>query len=115
MADVERTHRDAAGPAGPDPACGRCGRGLPLGRGYRFAASDGAPVRLCLRCALRHGPVVRRALQTGLIVGTILIFINQGDALLAATLTPALLWKIPLTYAVPYLVSMYSALAISHE
>jgi hypothetical protein len=30
-------------------------------------------------------------------------------------LTAALLWKIPLTYAVPYLVSTYSALAISRE
>ena len=32
-----------------------------------------------------------------------------------ATLTPALIWKIPLTYVVPFAVSTYSALAISRE
>jgi len=59
--------------------------------------------------------VLRRALLTSLIVGTALTAINQGDALLSLTLTPALLWKIPLTYAVPFGVSTYSALAISRD
>jgi hypothetical protein len=50
-----------------------------------------------------------------LVVGTILTVINQGDAILTATLTPVLLWKIPLTYVVPFAVSTYSAFAISCE
>ena len=51
--------------------------------------------------------------MTALVVGTVLTAINQGDAIVAAALTPVLLWKIPLTYFVPYAVSTYSALAIS--
>ena len=70
---------------------------------------------LCLRCALRHPPVLRRALLTSLVVGTALTAINQGDALITATLTPVLIWRIPLTYFVPFAVSTYSALAISRD
>ncbi|MGE0706304.1 MAG: nitrate/nitrite transporter NrtS [Vicinamibacterales bacterium] len=70
---------------------------------------------LCLRCAPRHPPVLRRALLTSLVVGTALTLINQGDALVTATLTPVLIWKIPLTYFVPFAVSTYSALAISRD
>jgi hypothetical protein len=39
--------------------------------------------------------------------------INQGDALLHYHVTAALVWKIPLTCAVPYLVWTYGALSIS--
>jgi hypothetical protein len=95
--------------------CARCGRTLPPGRVFRFATSGGASRRLCIWCALRHLPVVQRALVTALVVGTILTVINQGDALVTLTLTPVLLWKIPLTYFVPYAVSTYSAVAISRE
>jgi len=44
-----------------------------------------------------------------------LTLINQGDALVTTTLTPVLIWKIPLTYFVPFAVSTYSALAISRD
>lgn len=94
---------------------------MPAGRGYRFGSPERGAGRLCWRCALRHRPVLRRALLTALVVGTALTTINQGDALTASwlasagTLAPALLWKIPLTYAVPFAVSTYSALAISRE
>jgi hypothetical protein len=115
MAETDSMAPDVSRVTTTDTVCGRCGRQLEVGRGYRFAAGSGPPTRLCVRCALRHGPVVWRALQTALVVGTILIVINQGDAILSARLTAALLWKIPLTYAVPYLVSTYSALAISRE
>jgi hypothetical protein len=53
-----------------------------------------------VRCAVRHRPIVRKAVPTALVVGTVLTAINQGDALLSHHVTPALLWKIPLTYAV---------------
>jgi hypothetical protein len=48
-------------------------------------------------------------------VGTALTAINQGDALVSLALAPVLVWKIPLTYVVPFAVSTYSALAISRE
>ena len=67
----------------------------------------------CWRCAPRHPPLLRKALATSLVVGTILTAINQGDALLGGHFTPVLLWKVPLTYFVPFAVSTYSALAIS--
>ena len=73
-----------------------------------------AAVLILLEHLVQSG-VLRRALLTSLVVGTALTAINQGDALIAATLTPVLLWKIPLTYAVPFGVSTYSALAISRD
>jgi hypothetical protein len=71
--------------------------------------------RLCLGYALQHPPVLRRAFLTALVVGTALSAINEGDALVSLALTSVLLWKIPLTYFVPFAVSTYSALAISRE
>jgi hypothetical protein len=53
--------------------------------------------------------VVKRSLKVAVIVGTALVAINQGDALLAGTITPELMWKIPMTYLVPYVVSSYAA------
>ena len=67
----------------------------------------------CLRHALVHPPLVRTAAVTALVVGTILTSINQGNVLLAGTYPAALLWKVPLTYCVPYCVATFSALRIS--
>jgi hypothetical protein len=55
----------------------------------------------------RRRDVVIRGLRVGAIVGTILVAINQGDLLLAGNLPLDTLWKIPLTYCVPYCVSTY--------
>ncbi len=52
-------------------------------------------------------------MRTSLIVGTLLTAINQGDVFLHGPLTATQLWKLPLTYVVPFIVSMYSAIAIS--
>ncbi len=52
-----------------------------------------------------------RAIKVALVVGTCLTVINQGDALLAGASAPELWWKIPLTYCVPFVVSLYSALS----
>jgi len=46
-----------------------------------------------------------------LVVGTILIVINQADVLLGGQLTAVVVAKIGLTYLVPFSVSTYSALA----
>ena len=45
-----------------------------------------------------------------MIVGTVLIAINQGDVLLAGHWSRALAWKLPLTYAVPFVVATLGAL-----
>jgi hypothetical protein len=57
--------------------------------------------------------VLRTALLTALVVGTILTAINQGNVLVAGHFPPTLYWKIPLTYSVPYGVSTFAALRIS--
>ncbi len=54
-----------------------------------------------------------RALKISLIVGTLLTIINQGDMVLAGMMPP--LWKIILTYMVPFCVSSYSSATLLHE
>lgn len=61
------------------------------------------------------GSVVRRALKTAMLVGTILIAINHGDALLTGDLGAGRLAKILLTILVPYLVSTTSSVAATLE
>ena len=55
------------------------------------------------------GPVVRRALVFALVVGSVLVAINHGDALLRGELGAGRAWKIGLTVLVPYLVSTISS------
>jgi hypothetical protein len=62
------------------------------------------------RIALRRDVVIR-GLKVGGVVGTILVAINQGDLLLAGSLPADALWKIPLTYFVPYCVSTYASVS----
>ena len=69
----------------------------------------------CLRCALHHGPMLRRSLMACLVVGSILTLLNQGDVLFSGPRTVSLLWKVPLTYLVPFLVASWGVLSISHE
>lgn len=68
------------------------------------------PIKLCARksfwAAAGERDTVMRALKVAAIVGLILILINQIDVLLAGHLPP--IWKIVLTFCVPYSVSTYS-------
>jgi len=43
-------------------------------------------------------------------VGSVLVGINQGDALVAGRCDATLVWKIPLTYLVPFVVATWGAL-----
>ena len=61
-----------------------------------------------LEAATLH-QVVARSMRVSLIVGTILIGINHGDVLVGVGISPDMLWKIPLTYLVPYSVSTYAS------
>jgi hypothetical protein len=56
-------------------------------------------------------PVIKRAALTALIVGTILIAINHGDALLRGQVDTTRLLKIVLTVFVPYIVSTTSSVS----
>ena len=57
----------------------------------------------------RSRAVVRRALAYAVVVGSILVAINHGDALLRGELTRARGLRILLTVTVPYLVSTLSS------
>lgn len=50
-----------------------------------------------------------------LIVGTILITINHGDAILEGDVTDARLWKMGLTTIVPYMVSTLSSVGATRN
>src|SRR6266508_431320 len=91
-------------------ACDRCG--YPLA-GRTVYLVDGEP--RCLRCVLRHRPLLRRSALTALVVGTVLTLINQGTDLAVGQASAALLWKVPLTYAVPFCVATWGALGSSRR
>lgn len=92
--------------------CRRCLRHRREGGGFQLVGPDG-PATRCLPCAVRHPSLLRRSLAIALIVGSVLVAINQGDTLLAGTWSPALFWKLPLTYAVPFIVATWGALGAS--
>jgi len=79
---------------------------------FVFQTREGTIVK-CRRCALRHRPMLKRSLAVAVVVGTLLLIINQGDVLLSAEWPHALVWKIPLTYLVPFLVATWGALVNS--
>jgi hypothetical protein len=81
--------------------CARCGRPA----SFTLSAAP-----LCARHALLHGPMLRRSLLTALVVGTVLVAINQGNVLLDGRFPAALWWKIPLTFAVPFCVATWGGL-----
>jgi hypothetical protein len=58
-----------------------------------------------------HPAVVKRACVMALVVGTILIAINHGPAILTGRLTRRGLLQICLTIIVPYMVSTISSVA----
>lgn len=90
--------------------CSRCQQ--PLRAGSVFALGG---ERRCLQCALRHRPMLRRSTLTALVVGTILVAINQGTVLVTGQFPLELAWKIPLTYAVPFCVATWGALSNSRS
>jgi hypothetical protein len=53
--------------------------------------------------------IIRRALITAAVVGTILAAINHGPEIVTFSLNSRRLWQIGLTFLVPYCVSTYAA------
>ena len=95
--------------------CRQCDRALGGSRYMFRPAGNSDGIIKCLRCALRHWPMLRRSLVASLVVGTALTALNQGDAILSGQIAGALAWKIPLTYCVPFLVATYGALSNSRS
>lgn len=89
-------------------SCTRCSRWvLAL---YRL--KDGS---VCFRCSLQNRRLIRRSFLVAVIVGTVLVAINQGNRLIDGEGGTDLYWKIPLTYAVPYIVATVGALLNTRE
>lgn len=58
--------------------------------------------------ALRSS-IVSRSIKIALVVGSILALLNHGDKIFSGQLAPTDVYKIMITYFVPYCVSTYSA------
>ena len=67
-------------------------------------------VRRWIRVATRRS-VLRRSLVTCGLVGTILVAVNHGDAVLRGRVDSGLAVQILLTFLVPFLVSTFSSVA----
>ncbi|HWO72068.1 MAG TPA: nitrate/nitrite transporter NrtS [Dehalococcoidia bacterium] len=59
--------------------------------------------------------MLRRSLYTAIVVGSILIAINQGNVIFEGRLPADLAWKMPLTYVVPFCVATWGALINSRR
>ena len=62
-----------------------------------------------------HPATMRRAWATSLMVGTLLIAINHGHAIIAGQITQERIFQMFLTVIVPYIVSTASSVATRHE
>ena len=62
-----------------------------------------------------HPATVRRAFLTALIVGFVLVAINDGSAILSGRLTRARILQMCLTVLVPYVVSTVSSVSTRRE
>ena len=92
--------------------CFACNAEVSEGMSFRFNSSEcGGDILKCFRCGLHHTPILKRSFRVALVVGTLLTLLNQGDALIMGRVNDSLMWKIPLTYCVPFVVATYGALS----
>jgi len=59
--------------------------------------------------------MLKRSLMGCVVVGTALTLINQGDILVAGEWRASFYWKMPLTYATPFIVATLAALLNSRR
>ena len=93
--------------------CERCRREMARGALYMLRSGGGGDVVRCVRCTFMHWPTLSRSLKIAVIVGSVLVAINQGDVVLSGEVPTVMLWKAPLTYATPFVVSLWGAMANS--
>ena len=74
--------------------------------------ADGPSPARWLNLVFARG-VMRRSAIVAVIVGSVLNLINQGDALFQGA--PLTVWKLLLTYCVPYCVATYGAVTARME
>lgn len=75
-----------------------------------------AKKRIELICNIAaNSSVFIRASKIALIVGTILNLINQGDMIISANFSQIAWGKLLLTYCIPFLVSIYTAVSVGFE
>lgn len=86
-------------------SCLRCGR--VVGRTY-YSSPEGIG-NLHLRCMLRNVGLLKRSAIASLVVGTVLVLLNQGDFIFSGHFYVAMIWKVPLTFAVPFVVATWGA------
>jgi len=89
-------------------ACARCGCALSRGQGFVLARE-----RRCLRCTLLRPSLLTRSFLTALVVGTLVTAINQGNIMLRGDFPGDLVWKVPLSYFLPFCVATWGALVNS--
>jgi hypothetical protein len=91
--------------------CASCGK--TLSRGVVVGGAHGRESHWkCVRCALFDRALVGRSSRVAVLVGTILVALNQGDQLLMGSFPfETSWWKIPMTYLVPYCVATYGAIS----
>lgn len=95
----------------PVTTCATCRKDLTHERSFAMRALHGFHVK-CTRCSLVDRILVVRSTTMAAIVGTLMLGLNQGDAIVAGTFTWSASWyKVPLTYAVPFFVATYGALS----
>lgn len=63
----------------------------------------------------RTAPVVSKALKVSVVVGSLLNLINQGDVLVPFDLEHLNVFKLVLTYIIPYGVTTYTAVSLKLE
>mgnify|MGYP003679701454 CR=1 FL=1 len=59
--------------------------------------------------------VVKRAARVAFVVGLVLAVINHGDTILSGTSDFGTVWRVLLTFCVPYSVSTYSSVLAVRE
>ncbi len=87
--------------------CGRCEKTV-CGTCY-MVHIKGVSDHRHLWCLLGYSPMLKRSLIASGVVGTILILLNQGDFIFAGQFYKGLIWKVPLTYVVPFCVATWGA------
>ncbi|GIK17824.1 MAG: hypothetical protein BroJett003_27880 [Planctomycetota bacterium] len=74
----------------------------------RKQSSESVGVSATLSICFR-GDVVRRSARIAIVVGSLLVLINHGDAILSGLLSLTRIAQILLTYCVPYGVATYAS------